>query len=1205
MKVRLFKFAAITGTVVDESGEPLVGVQIRAYRRTLMAGKRLIDQGGAQSTTDDRGMYRIGGLAPGEYIVAAPTVQTSAPAGFQLQGPLPPDLISTLAGPGGGFSLNTGGSPVTPDGRFVLQNSGRTIMPASPASHAMVYGTMYYPSATTTQQASPLIVKSGEERAGIDLQLRPVPALNIGGRLMGPDGPAANWGVHLVPGDTTDLSTDPDVATSITDADGSFMFLAVPAGQYVIQTVRVPRQAAVNGNFTVVQSSGGNVAVATSFSSTNTIAPAPPQPPTQPTLFVVQPVTLATDDLTDLTVSLRTGFSVTGRIDFQGSSPRPTADRLPSMAVTLEPADAKIKANSTPGRVDQAGNFTAYGLLPGKYVVRVGGPGGNWTFKSALLGGVDVSDMPLQVEDRDVSGIIVTFADTATALSGIVKSADGVADDSSAVVVFPADSRAWVDYGLNPRRVRTARTTKTGLYTLNALPPGDYYVVAFSEEYAGEWQDPRFLDQLSRVASRVTLGDGEKRTQDLTRQTARPGQAPAPAFVFDESPSGPGPYVDDDVQVLPPTGPRPQTPPRDPRTAPVAPASPAAPPRDTTIPSTGTAVVSGIVVLDDGSEQPVRHARVTIRATDTRAERTITTDETGRFAFTALPPATYNLSASKTAYVSAFYGSTHAGRGPGTPITMANGQALTDLKLAIPRGGVVTGRVFDDFGAPVPNAIIRLMQYRTFGGEKSLVATSVSVQTDDRGIYRAYGLTPGAYAINVTPPPISAGTGELRQLSNTEMQNALSAVQTAAARPGPATPGMVGATNTAAHPPADATPAPGALMGRTVGYSTMYYPGTWSATEAQTVNVTAGQELSGIDVPLHLLPTSRLSGMIVGIDGRPAAGVQMTLVPLAQNGTVFAGFGSMRSDAEGKFSTTNISPGHYMLSARASSGAPPPPPPPGAGPIAVTALPPPPPPPPPGGGIAIGGGPIFVVSGSSSNLYAEQELDFAGEDIAGLTLTLQEGMTLAGRFVFEGRALAPPADLTRLSLNLVPVGRGVSFNVPTPKIDASGAFTMTGITPGRYRLIANVPGGTGNARWQLKSATVDGHDTVDDALEIKAGQNITGAVVTFTDEMAELSGRILDAAGKPAPGYTILLFSADRAQWTNAGRRLPQPIQPGNDGSYKIPSLPAGDYYLAAVTDLDPQDWGDPTYLEQVAAVAQKITLKDGEKQTKDFKIAR
>ena len=67
--IRVWKLGAITGTVIDEAGEAVVGVQVRALERTAGGGARAFAPAGAMVTTDDRGVYRISSLPPGEYIV--------------------------------------------------------------------------------------------------------------------------------------------------------------------------------------------------------------------------------------------------------------------------------------------------------------------------------------------------------------------------------------------------------------------------------------------------------------------------------------------------------------------------------------------------------------------------------------------------------------------------------------------------------------------------------------------------------------------------------------------------------------------------------------------------------------------------------------------------------------------------------------------------------------------------------------------------------------------------------------------------------------------------------------------------------------------------------------------------------------------------------------------------------------------------------
>ena len=64
--VRLWKMASITGTVVDEAGEPIVGLSVSAMRRTTVNGQvRFASQGSA--STSNRGIYRVA-VTPGDYV---------------------------------------------------------------------------------------------------------------------------------------------------------------------------------------------------------------------------------------------------------------------------------------------------------------------------------------------------------------------------------------------------------------------------------------------------------------------------------------------------------------------------------------------------------------------------------------------------------------------------------------------------------------------------------------------------------------------------------------------------------------------------------------------------------------------------------------------------------------------------------------------------------------------------------------------------------------------------------------------------------------------------------------------------------------------------------------------------------------------------------------------------------------------------------
>jgi hypothetical protein len=299
-----------------------------------------------------------------------------------------------------------------------------------------------------------------------------------------------------------------------------------------------------------------------------------------------------------------------------------------------------------------------------------------------------------------------------------------------------------------------------------------------------------------------------------------------------------------------------------------------------------------------------------------------------------------------------------------------------------------------------------------------------------------------------------------------------------------------------------------------------------------------------------------------------------------------------RTAPDGKFSSGNLPPGRYTVSAR--SGA-------------STQI------------IDVGGGGTFfsaerIAPGgrggpppeNAKPLWAQQEIDINGVDVNDLTLTLQEGVTVTGKLVFDGKSIAPPEDLTRVRLTLLPAVPGrITLGVPAARVNADGTFTLEGITPGAYRLNANVPstGFSAQSPWTIKSAVANGRDVLDAPLTVQPGADLGAVAVTFTDQSTELSGKVTDPAGEPVSDLTILVFPTDRSLWAPTSRRMRQPSQPGSDGMFKVTGLPPGDYFLAAVTDLEQNDWGDPAFMEQVAAAALKLTLGEGEKKVQNLRI--
>jgi len=372
-----------------------------------------------------------------------------------------------------------------------------------------------------------------------------------------------------------------------------------------------------------------------------------------------------------------------------------------------------------------------------------------------------------------------------------------------------------------------------------------------------------------------------------------------------------------------------------------------------------------------------------------------------------------------------------------------------------------------------------------------------------------------------------------------------------------------------------------------------------------------------VDFSLQLVRTAKVEGTIVAPSGLPAQNVQLTMLPAANTGSLATIGPALLNRAtpgpDGKFTYNAIPPGQYTIMARATqpgggSGAPQP------GMTVATEN---------NVGFAVqgvgrgggggGGGNLDLMLGQlgdqSSQYWAMADVTVDGSPISGIVLTLQPGMKLTGRVEFSATRGTPAADVSRVRVTLAPApsssGPNIVLGAPLAQVDASGKFTVSGVTPGRYRLngVAPAPPGAGPGQtWTLKSAMVKGKDALDFPIEIGPGEEIADAVLTFTDATQQVSGTLQDAAGRPAPDYTIVVFAADKAYWTPTSRRI-RTARPGTDGKFTVANLPPGDYRIAALTDVAPNEVNDPTLLEQLVAASIPLTLAEGDRKTQDIQI--
>jgi protocatechuate 3,4-dioxygenase beta subunit len=281
----------------------------------------------------------------------------------------------------------------------------------------------------------------------------------------------------------------------------------------------------------------------------------------------------------------------------------------------------------------------------------------------------------------------------------------------------------------------------------------------------------------------------------------------------------------------------------------------------------GTGVIRGFVV-DAQTAEPLPRAIVQLIPMATGPQTSpVLTDGEGRFEFLDLPAGRYLLRANRVPYLPLTYGQ----RGPdtrGTPIELAGGQRVEKINIAMSPGGVISGRVYDEFGYPAVGVEVRAMQYRYENGQRQLSpvysAGFGSGGSDDLGAFRIWGLTPGTYYVSAIP----------RQLENVS------------ARP---------------------------IAVRT-GPITTYFPSTADEGAAQRVPVDSGKETGGVNITLVSDRLAVLRGRAVSSTGEPLAGASITVS--RQEGSGTRGFGGPSLNPDGTFEVSGISPGQYLLTVR-------------------------------------------------------------------------------------------------------------------------------------------------------------------------------------------------------------------------------------------------------------------------------------------------
>ena len=246
--------------------------------------------------------------------------------------------------------------------------------------------------------------------------------------------------------------------------------------------------------------------------------------------------------------------------------------------------------------------------------------------------------------------------------------------------------------------------------------------------------------------------------------------------------------------------------------------------------------VAGVLVFAE-VQNSGRWNRITPRAT---------TDSTGSYRITNVPAGTYVIRPVAPAFA--------LGEDINS-VVISEGENVEDINISMIPGGVITGKITDADGKPLIEQGVTILPLNS-----SIIVQSDYIRTDDRGIYRAYGLKPGKYKVSV---------GENESL------------------------------------PEGPKPA----------YGQTFYPSVTEFAKATEIEVTEGSEAKNIDITVGRPPaTFTVDGRIVDAEtGKPIARIRYGIYRSQGDYGGTSNVGDTLTNANGEFRLENVLPGKYAV----------------------------------------------------------------------------------------------------------------------------------------------------------------------------------------------------------------------------------------------------------------------------------------------------
>jgi hypothetical protein len=441
---------AITGRVLNEEGEPMQNVAVAAMRYAYtIGGLRLADAKSA--TSDDKGEYRLFGLKPGSYLLMADTTRGAYEDGNVA------------------MALGT------------HQRAGAA------KQDQKIYAPTYYQNESSPEQASPIVLKPGEETQA-NFALVRVSGHHISGKLSGVPTPK--------PGDKPEQSRCfvmarragspfPVAYALVVDKDSSFDLGPIVPGKYTITAMQPQSEGTVTGSKEVVVSS---------------------------------------TDVTGVNLSLHTGSTqIRGVIRAEGDAKLDYS----KLYVVLMPA-GDSETPSEPAEVaDGFGNGSGYAQVgkdgsfkldvepstkPYQVVLSARGAGlEDWFTSKILFAGKDVVESGLKVTDGEQRTMEVIVSDKGAMLEGTILDGEKKPFPNAQVIAVPSDPKLRKRYAL----LQQTTADQLGHFKLRGVRPGEYVVLSLEDAEEQPFMEDGFLKKNSAQAQTVKAEAGVKQKLEL------------------------------------------------------------------------------------------------------------------------------------------------------------------------------------------------------------------------------------------------------------------------------------------------------------------------------------------------------------------------------------------------------------------------------------------------------------------------------------------------------------------------------------------------------------------------------------------------------------------------------------------------------------------------------------------------------------------